>query len=439
MPDISCVGGFTDANALIAGINSKQDKPLTEEVTKTVGVGQDFETFQEALDWYNTLIFAKGGSVTINLPNGTHYIGYDPLKSAEYSYFWALVAIRNGVLNIAGSSQVGTIITFENVVDISDNWYDMFAVSDAATLTFRNVTIDPFAGGLVQPDPGYRPWVYVFSGAHFSCTTSVLNTLTLATWQNATARLASTDVVDTILSTYLEGVIYLNNCSIKDFTTAENYMEADNGGRISMLTTTFTNMGTGTLPFSLNTFQRDGSYISDGTAPIYSDGLAALLGTLDEVIEVATYADLPATGTIDKLYVVAADETQGGGTTSYRWSGTVYTLVGGGAPAIIYTPVNESGLIAYTPDFSTHKFFTYGLTQDADINFPTNMTEGDEGTILIVQDATGGWVATFNSGYYFPAGAPALNTDPNAVNVFKYTRLTATIVMMEFVADIVQP
>jgi len=48
---------------------------------------------------------------------------------------------------------------------------------------------------------------------------------------------------------------------------------------------------------------------------------------VDDVVEVATYADLPVSGETGKIYVVVADETSGGNTSSYRWTGSIYAMV----------------------------------------------------------------------------------------------------------------
>ena len=76
----------------------------------------------------------------------------------------------------------------------------------------------------------------------------------------------------------------------------------------------------------------DLSYVDDPTT-----GKADLVGGLvpsyqlpsyvDDVIEVATYAALPATGETSKLYIVVADETSSGNHSTYRWTGTVYVKV----------------------------------------------------------------------------------------------------------------
>lgn len=48
---------------------------------------------------------------------------------------------------------------------------------------------------------------------------------------------------------------------------------------------------------------------------------------VDDVLEFPTYADLPVEGETGKIYVVVADETSNGDTSSYRWTGTTYAIV----------------------------------------------------------------------------------------------------------------
>ena len=69
--------------------------------------------------------------------------------------------------------------------------------------------------------------------------------------------------------------------------------------------------------------------VANGYASLDSAGLvpaSQLPSYVDDVIEVATYADLPL-GTIGFIYIVVADETKGGDTSTYRWTGSVYALV----------------------------------------------------------------------------------------------------------------
>lgn len=70
--------------------------------------------------------------------------------------------------------------------------------------------------------------------------------------------------------------------------------------------------------------------VPNGVAGLDGNGLvpsAQLPSYVDDVIEVATYANLPVTGEIDKIYVVVADENSGGDTSSYRWTGSTYAMV----------------------------------------------------------------------------------------------------------------
>ena len=69
---------------------------------------------------------------------------------------------------------------------------------------------------------------------------------------------------------------------------------------------------------------------ANGVAGLDGNGLVPstqLPSYVDDVLEVANYASLPTTGEIGKIYIVIADETSGGNTSSYRWVGTVYAMV----------------------------------------------------------------------------------------------------------------
>ena len=68
----------------------------------------------------------------------------------------------------------------------------------------------------------------------------------------------------------------------------------------------------------------------NGVASLDSNGLVPstqLPSYVDDVVEVDTKVDLPATGEQDKIYIVVNDETSNGDTSTYRWTGTVYAMV----------------------------------------------------------------------------------------------------------------
>lgn len=68
---------------------------------------------------------------------------------------------------------------------------------------------------------------------------------------------------------------------------------------------------------------------------------------VDDVIESATKAALPATGEAGKIYVVIADESRSGTTTQYRWTGSVYARIS-----------SSPGSTDEVPEGATNKYFT---------------------------------------------------------------------------------
>ena len=86
---------------------------------------------------------------------------------------------------------------------------------------------------------------------------------------------------------------------------------------------------------------------ADGYAPLDSNALIPsehLPSYVDDVIEVATYVALPITGETGKIYVVVADETSGGDTSTYRWTGTTYAMVSNTLTATDVKSMYESNL-----------------------------------------------------------------------------------------------
>ena len=77
----------------------------------------------------------------------------------------------------------------------------------------------------------------------------------------------------------------------------------------------------------------------DGSALVPT---AQLPSYVDDVVEVATYADLPISGESSKIYVVITDEVQGNDTSTYRWTGSVYALVSDSLSAVDVKSLYES-------------------------------------------------------------------------------------------------
>lgn len=67
---------------------------------------------------------------------------------------------------------------------------------------------------------------------------------------------------------------------------------------------------------------------------------------------------------------------------------------------------------------------------------PTNMTAGQSGTILVIQDATGSRTLSYGSYYEFPAGtAPTLTTAANSQDILAYYVKSSTEIHISFIGD----
>lgn len=73
----------------------------------------------------------------------------------------------------------------------------------------------------------------------------------------------------------------------------------------------------------------------------------------------------------------------------------------------------------FTPDFNNGLTQIWTLTADLTINAAINGHPGDEIVIVLVQDATGGWQATWDATYLFP-GTFGLDPTPSTATVFVF-------------------
>jgi hypothetical protein len=82
-----------------------------------------------------------------------------------------------------------------------------------------------------------------------------------------------------------------------------------------------------------------------------------------------------------------------------------------------------------TPDFALGNFFTLTLTGNATLALPTNLVEGQSGSIFIIQDATGSRTLAYNTAWDFAGGTvPVLSTAINSVDRLDYVvRTTGSI------------
>lgn len=135
----------------------------------------------------------------------------------------------------------------------------------------------------------------------------------------------------------------------------------------------------------------------------------------------------------DKESVTPTDittATTGLATTTY-----VDTKVAGiatTAPTII----QETASTFYRPDLSTSNVFEYTLDQNSTIGNPKNMLPGMSGKLIVKQDVTGGWTATFGNYFKVPSNY-TLNTAPGAYNIFNYSVINETSILLEVAVDVI--
>ena len=71
----------------------------------------------------------------------------------------------------------------------------------------------------------------------------------------------------------------------------------------------------------------------------------------------------------------------------------------------------------FTPDVTSTGTFNYTLTGNATINNPTGMVDGDNITILVIQDSTGGRIVTWGSAFRFMGGGYQATTTASGVSI----------------------
>ena len=90
-----------------------------------------------------------------------------------------------------------------------------------------------------------------------------------------------------------------------------------------------------------------------------------------------------------------------------------------------------------TPNFSINDNFIVTLSGNRTLANPTNMTVGQSGVIIIIQDSVGGRTLTFGSYYKFSGGVvPTLTTSGNAVDMLRYIVRSSSFIICEFISDI---
>ena len=99
----------------------------------------------------------------------------------------------------------------------------------------------------------------------------------------------------------------------------------------------------------------------------------------------------------------------------------------------------DSGKVEYKPDFSQAYSFIYTITSNNTLIVnPDTITKGLSGYIVLKIDSSATHSVSFDTSYYFPTGAPSINTNPGAVNIFRYFICDDSYLFMEYIADYVK-
>lgn len=113
--------------------------------------------------------------------------------------------------------------------------------------------------------------------------------------------------------------------------------------------------------------------------------------------------------------VTLAGNLTGTGTGTMTDLGDVTVTITGGYKDTFATPANTSTSV--TPDRDNGTVHKFTATDSFTLNTPTNMVAGQNLTLIITQDATGGRIMTADALYKFASGFKTLSTSANAVDM----------------------
>lgn len=99
-------------------------------------------------------------------------------------------------------------------------------------------------------------------------------------------------------------------------------------------------------------------------------------------------------------------------------SSTAELFAGGSTPSVTPLLYQANGT-AYAPDFTQGLVQAFTMTGNTAVGPAVNGIPGQEMTIFVIEDATGGWTLTWDAMFHF-AGTFAPDPTPNAATVYKF-------------------
>jgi len=235
--------------------------PITEPVTYTVGVGQDFELFHDAMLWATRQTTLDKGVITLSLSDGIHYVG-GPDMFNQHS--WAYYKIDHQII-VRGSAKENCTITMPP--DDDGDMYPTVFMTSGGYFILRDITVDTALGGY--------PYAGNVSVAYSSnCYTKVERCVFKNTDMGFYTGYGGTGVVkDSILDNCAMGVetagtntsIHVRDTTIQNCAVGVNNSGA--GSMIKLQNVTFIN-NTSDTSMPVNEIQYNGGYITNSTGAL---------------------------------------------------------------------------------------------------------------------------------------------------------------------------
>ena len=279
---------------------------ISESVTKTVGVGKDFETLHLALRWVETITQASG-LITLTLDDGIHLLGGEGERNETTYNYYQLDNVHLHVQSLSWNKSLCTIA--------QDPYDDLGAGgsligSTSSFLIFKHITFDSNAGG----------YAHIKTTACFKLRNSSLDIYKVDirnfSYGISSVRFSNVAVDECLFYNCTRGTSIYNTTMYTYKFYAENcivglYVSTSSSSTCNLPDALFTNCVTDTnIP--LNEVQYSGSYISTNVAPLIHRGDASIEETALATYtpNMASYKDFEYTLTQNTTIVNPTTETK---------------------------------------------------------------------------------------------------------------------------------
>lgn len=260
-----------------------KDQTVDTNLTrKIVGEGKDFETLHDAMEWLRN-VKQTGGIIYIGIDDGVHTLDLDMHRDTIYIGNTTLVHSAGAHIfsknvifySTSGNEDDCTITTDRSTLPDFVALFSPFMIRHSSVI-FSRITFDAVVGGYnVAVDGGLN----IMAGAIYgeSSSVSFLNCNLNNQGVAATISGGTLGLFETVVSTNIFGVSAgFSKVRIEDSTIEQSMVagitgtgagQMDINSQMTLRNTTFSSNAANT-DIPLNEIQRDGTFISDGTAAL---------------------------------------------------------------------------------------------------------------------------------------------------------------------------